>query len=283
MSATTAIGWTDATWNPLRGCSKISTGCQNCYAERIAAAWAKPGQSYEGTVTPRGLWNGRVRIVDTVMFKPLGWREPRNVFVNSMSDLFHEAVPRADLDRVVAVMAGCPQHWFQALTKRATRMREYLNDPATEANVRLAVAAMGLDATFDWPLQNVIWGVSIEDQRAAESRLPDLNATAGARYRMLSVEPLVGRVQMARWLAWRKIHWVVIGGESGPGHREMNLRWLAEVVLDCDCVDVPCYVKQDSGEEPGLRGRIEERLWARKRIFRADLSRARRAQQSLFS
>ena len=138
MGDRSAIPWTDATWNPIRGCSRVSEGCRNCYAERIAARFSGPGQPYEGlaTMTPSGpRWSGKVELVESALDLPLRWRKPRRVFVNSMSDLFHEQVPDDWIDRVFSVIALAPQHTFQVLTKRPERMRAYLSDAATRGRI----------------------------------------------------------------------------------------------------------------------------------------------------
>lgn len=223
MGDKTGIEWTDATWNPLAGCSLVSPGCTNCYAMGHAARLLdKPGSHYEGTtkrVIGKAVWTGKIgKAPDHIMAQPLRWKRPRMVFVNSMSDLFHEDVPDEWIDEVFAVMALCPQHTFQILTKRPERMREYTNDPNTISRIYDLVCDMVLlgeasviliapeiDETKappgtrvhlgKWPLPNVWLGVSVEDQRRANERIRYLLNTPAA-VRFLSMEPLVGAVDL---------------------------------------------------------------------------------------
>jgi len=171
--------------------------------------------------------------------EPLRWRKPRMVFVNSMSDLFHEEVPEQFIIEVFAVMAAASQHTFQVLTKRPERMRAFT-------------------WALSWLLPNVWLGVSVENQRWT-ARIDDLR-TAPAVVRFLSCEPLLGPLE----LDLRGIDWVIVGGESGPRYRPMRLEWLADIVAQCDAAGVPVHVKQDSGRRPGQQGRIPDHLWRRK-------------------
>lgn len=228
------IAWTDETWNPLRGCSKVSAGCRNCYAETMAARFAGPRQPYEGTVE-RGRWNGQIRIVPEKLGEPLRWRRPRRVFVNSMSDIFHESVPFEYVAAVFGVMAACPQHTFQVLTKRPARAVEFFRwlatadvpypslpnypDHVRQRSVccRYAWAlpphvwprvseCIGLhpdDAVLAaqsgrWPLPNVWLGVSVEDQTTADERIPHL-LQCPASVRWVSYEPALGPVDFIGW------------------------------------------------------------------------------------
>lgn len=412
MSEST-IEWTDKTWNPIRGCTRVSSGCVNCYAERTAARFAGPSQPYEGLVSvrskvsglrydnPRGAgswseprWTGKVAFVEDKLDEPLRWRKPARIFVNSMSDLFHEDLTNEQIAAVFSVMAAASHHTFQVLTKRPKRMREFFawlesewpkQEPGNEgqpldANVvheyRRDVGCIpdwfvrnGEDFPAAWPLPNVWLGVSVENQKAADERIPQLLATPAA-VRFLSVEPLLGPVDLrgwgddapaaptadtpatwadfvwpewvphdqrrqiegfwgkgygrspASWLAdhvqqrvpatgstvtvevdahgwaqvdkmassgltgrylhaWNNIgriicsdgkvvyasgghgagwlskwlpvgngdystvlHWVIVGGESGPGARPCDLAWIRRVVDDCKSADVPVFVKQ---------------------------------------
>jgi protein gp37 len=219
----TKIEWSDATWNPVRGCSRVSEGCRFCYAEAVAARFSGPGMPYEGLarMSSRGpRWTGAVRTVPERLVDPLRWRRPRRVFVNSMSDLFHEALSDAQIDEVFAVMALASSHQFQVLTKRPARMRAYLS--ALDVAERVARAAMLIrprrreddDRVLDeistnvlwgarlgggfeargfhrWPLPQVWVGVSVENQATADERIPLLLETPAA-VRFLSVEPLLG-------------------------------------------------------------------------------------------
>jgi protein gp37 len=237
LSDDTKIEWTDATWNPLRGCSRVSEGCRNCYAERVAARFCKPGEAYHGVAkntAPRDRldavggrrngWTGEVKLVEEHLADPLRWRRPRKVFVNSMSDLFHPNVPDGWIDRIFAVMALAPQHTFQVLTKRPERMRAYLSaltverlevaaarEFGDEAEVHLANWINGfsrprslpddgnpLNGTVRrWPLPNVWVGTSVEDQSTADERIPLLLSTPAA-VRFASYEPALGAVDFTR-------------------------------------------------------------------------------------
>jgi protein gp37 len=211
VSTKTGIEWTDSTWNPIRGCSRVSEGCRNCYAEKVAYRFSAPGQPYEGLVRigadgeRRAEWNGRVEFVKKHLLDPTRWREPRRIFVNSMSDLFHEGVADEWLDMIFDVMQECPQHTFQILTKRPERMLAVakrraqlcieLNDSAVDPEDRKMAAG------FVWPLPNVWLGVSVENQKAADERIPLLLQTSAA-VRFISAEPLLGPVELKRhiWL-----------------------------------------------------------------------------------
>jgi protein gp37 len=216
------IEWTDATWNPVRGCSRVSPGCGGpghaggCYAEGVAARFSDPGQAHHG-FAERGRagskWTGKVALIDEQLALPLRWRRPRRIFVNSMSDLFHEALPDAAIDKVFAVMALAPQHTFQVLTKRAERMRDYCRNARVRAPgfvehaVGMVDLVRGLDSDerrkiryevgVPYPLPNVWLGVSVEDQERADERIPHLLATPAA-VRFLSCEPLLGRLDLAQ-------------------------------------------------------------------------------------
>ncbi len=283
----TTIAWTNTTWNPLRGCTRVSEGCRNCYAERVAARFAGPGQPYEGTVTGKGRWSGHVRLVHEHLGDPLRWTRPRMVFVNSMSDLFHESVPDEFIAAVFGVMASSSRHTFQVLTKRPERMRSWFEWIAAQAREledivgetppagRGEASACGIMAsslvTDDrmlrpayhaaWPLPNVWLGVSVEDQAAADTRIPLLLSTPAA-IRWISAEPLLGQVDLSAWVrpSWGELRpsamggsarplmppldWVVVGGESGPGARPCNVEWIRGVVAQCRAGARPCFVKQ---------------------------------------
>lgn len=278
----TAIEWTDSTWNPIRGCSRVSEGCRNCYAERVAArfSWGeeeamvggsslegRAGGPYEGLATmtkdgPR--WTGEVRFVRKHLSDPVAWKKPRRIFVNSMSDLFHENVTDEQIDMIFAVMALAPQHTFQILTKRPERMRAYIGDGSYDGHRRVQVWNAKVHmagkpvSPMDWPLPNVWLGVSVENQEAFRKRVPALLSTPAA-VRWVSAEPLLGFVDLHDGL-WRttkdatgeyesaplktRLDWVVIGGESGPGARPFNIDWAAEMMADCQEADVPVFMKQ---------------------------------------
>ena len=268
------IEWTDDTWNPVRGCSRYSPGCLNCYAERQAVRQSGPGGKYEGLVrsTPSGpRWTGKVAFDEKKLVEPLSWRKPRRVFVNSMSDLFHEALTDEQIDRVFAVMALADQHTFQCLTKRPQRMRDYLREiqddlkdthhwAALASEITDSPCAVGTVESRDWPLPNVWLGVSVEDQKTADERIPILLDTPAA-VRFVSVEPMLGPVDFKRVKtacgAWAtgcccsapacmhtKLDWVIVGGESGPGARPCDVALIRGIVRQCRESGTAVFVKQ---------------------------------------
>jgi protein gp37 len=294
------IAWTDATWNPLRGCSRVSEGCRNCYAESMAGRFCGPGMAFEGVakrVDGKGRWTGDVKLIEERLTDPLHWRKPRKVFVNSVSDLFHPAVPDEWIDRIFAVMALSPQHTFQVLTKRPERMREYVAHACgrvAETIIRFRrergdpnMAVIPLPHIRPgypwWPLPNVWLGVSVENQPAADERIPHLLRTPAAVW-FVSCEPLLGPVELTcirqaddvlpgqdaacGWYidslvgdAWddengaltgeyrqsfgsAKINWVIVGGESGPNARPMNPDWTRSLRDQCADAKVPFMFKQ---------------------------------------
>jgi protein gp37 len=291
MSDNTGISWTDATWNPVIGCSRVSEGCRNCYAEKQAARIVRMGSASRSpytevvkTVGGEARWTGEVRTQAHKLADPLGWRKPKRIFVNSMSDLFHEKLTNEQIAAVFGVMAACPKHTFQVLTKRAKRMREWFAwiaeqecDPHTECHA--AALALDVDDTIHtksnnadarpWPLPNVWLGVSVENQAAADERIPDLLATPAA-VRFLSCEPLLGPVDLSRWLKpcqcggmfsrshnprrgcprhnalarEHQLHWVIAGCESGPGARPCDVAWLRSLRDQCAAAGVAFFAKQ---------------------------------------
>lgn len=305
MADTTKIEWTDATWNPITGCSLISPGCTNCYAMRLAGTRMAHHPSRAGLTrdTKAGpVWTGEVRLNEQWLDQPLRWKRPRMVFVCAHGDLFAEGVPDEWIDNVFAVMAMAPQHTFQVLTKRSARMRDYLDaidaefhaspDDLNERFGEHCVQASGdpcaaawFEDHVNWPLPNVWLGVSVEDQRRAEERIPDLLRTPAA-VRWISAEPLLGPVDLSAawhgecaldsecwgdcaWCAkghpplhncqrgkgdWEKgrsgIDWVVAGGESGPGARPMHPDWARSLRDQCAAADVPFFFKQWGAWEP---------------------------------
>ncbi len=243
MGVKSKIEWTDATWNPTSGCSKVSAGCAHCYALRTWARLSAPGQPYAGRKFTD------VQCHPDRLDQPLRWKKPRIIFVNSMSDLFHPAVPDGFIDQVFAVMALSAQHTFQVLTKRPERMREYLQYMEL---VSQRVFKVGIDLVYEgsirgphdhkppWPLPNVWLGVSVEDQ-AALHRLDDLRGIPNAMP-WVSLEPLLEEVDITPWLDF--LRWVVVGGESGPGARPFDIQWARGVIAQCRAAGVPAYVKQ---------------------------------------
>jgi protein gp37 len=217
--ADSKIEWTDRVWNPVRGCSLVSAGCTNCYAMKQAHRFSGDGQAYEGltrlTTSKGPVWTGAARFVPSMLAAPLRWKKPARIFVNSMSDLFHEDVTNEQIAAVFGVMAGCPQHTFQLLTKRPERMAaffKWLEDwkfpdddsiPAHTDVVRFHAVMSGAGSdvppakSLDWPLPNVWLGVSCEDQEAADKRIPLLLQTPAA-IRFVSAEPLLGPLQLWR-------------------------------------------------------------------------------------
>lgn len=335
MSTSSNIEWTEATWNPVIGCQKVSPGCANCYAETMARRLAymadadvdkgRPPSTRKHAYTrvvrykdgiALAQWNGKAVCVPEALGDPLKWRKPRRVFVNSMSDLFHEDVPFEFIDQVFAVMALCPQHTFQVLTKRPDRMAEYFNGrPFDEDGWGVGRGQLGVDETLvdwqnggcdwlnklpvwsesdgliplarqdghaPWPLPNVWLGTSVENQKVADERIPHL-LECPAAVRWLSCEPLLGEVILAWdkfdedcftrhfplhgkkevWLHERsfdipehqqdmpKIDWVVAGGESGYGARQMDIAWARSLRDQCQRAGVPFFMKQ-MGKHPSV-------------------------------
>lgn len=264
MAEKTGIEWTDATWNPVRGCSRVSEGCRHCYAELQAARiiamdrgrGIPPGEgSYDGLLAKGGQWNGTIRMVPKKISEPLRWTKPRMIFVNSMSDIFHENVPDAFILRVFDAMrqatyeggAGCGRirdaqregHIFQLLTKRPDRMRSFMN--RLRFNPELG-AVLSDDDTLPFlgPLSRSIWlGVSVEDQATADERIPLLLRTPAA-VRWVSAEPLLAPVELTTLIGLPRepydqrlqpnprpsLDWIVAGGESGPRARPMHPDWV---------------------------------------------------------
>jgi len=227
-----AIEWTQATWNPVTGCTKVSAGCEHCYAERMALRLQAMGQAkYRDGFA--------VRTHEHLLELPLTWKRPHEVFVNSMGDLFHDEVPFEFIARVFAVMRGAHQHRFQLLTKRSARLRE-------------------LAPRLDWP-DNVWMGVTVEDARAM-SRIGDLRAADGPSIRWLCCEPLLGPLPS---LDLSDIDWVIVGGESGPQARPMNEEWVRAIRDACLQAAVPFFFKQWGGTRKKQAGReLDGRIWS---------------------
>lgn len=281
MSTASKIEWTrgddgaaGATWNPVTGCDRVSEGCGlpryegdqtgGCYAEAFAERFrGVPGHHFEHgfdlTLRPK------------MLTLPLRWRRPRRIFVNSMSDLFHTGVPDEYIAAVFAIMAAAPQHTYQVLTKRHARMRALLGDARFVDLVADQVTAHGRPALAHWPLPHVWLGVSIEDQHWADIRVPALLDTSAA-VRFLSCEPLLGPVDLSRWLGlehydscWGEemfaalagrvgaaagLHWVIVGGESGPDARPMHPDWARTLRDQCQAARVPYLFKQWGAHSP---------------------------------
>jgi len=243
MSQMSKIEWTEVTWNPVAGCTVATAGCTNCYAMRMAARLEAMGtQKYQGLTRKSGgryVWTGKVVTDEKALAAPLRWRNPRTVFVNSMSDLFHVAVPIEFIAKVWAVMAATPRHTYQVLTKRPDRMREVLSRPE-----------FGL-------LPNVWLGTSVEDA-AVLDRIDDLRATP-ASVRFISFEPLIGSVAGASLEA---IDWAIVGGESGPRARPMPQEWVEEIETLCRAHGTAFFFKQWGGKNKKATGRTyKERIY----------------------
>jgi protein gp37 len=274
MSATTKIEWTDATWNPVTGCTKVSEGCDNCYAETFAERW----RGTAGHYFEQGF---DVVLRPDKLDLPLRWKRPRRIFVNSMSDLFHDEIRQDYIAEVLAVVALAPRHTFQLLTKRHARMRSLLSTGAFVEQVRRAAERRVPD--FDdapgwWPLPNLWLGVSVETQQWADIRIPALLDTPAA-VRWLSCEPLLGPVDLTKFLHLRPIganlatvpmplnmaeacglpalHWVVAGGESGSGARPMHPDWARSLRDQCGAAGVPFLHKQNGQWAPVVEGNPE--------------------------
>lgn len=234
--AETSIEWTDATWNPVAGCTVLTAGCTNCYAMRMAARLEMMGVGkYDGLTRRSGgrsVWTGKINLDEKSLSVPLGWSKPRKVFVNSMSDLFHPDVPVGFVGRVWQVMKETPRHTYQILTKRPERMAEILSDPLFPV------------------LPNVWLGTSVEDGRVI-SRLVDLRAVPAA-IRFVSFEPLIGSVAQADLSG---IHWAIVGGESGPRARFMNPDWVHEIEAMCSRSGTLFFFKQWGGKNKKAAGR----------------------------
>ena len=236
MAQLSKIEWTDVTWNPVAGCTVATSGCMNCYAMRLAARLEAMGTpKYQGLTRKSGgryVWTGKVVQDDKALQSPLGWRKPRTVFVNSMSDLFHPSVDVEFIAKVWAVMAATPQHTYQILTKRPERMREILSS-----------------ADFSI-LPNVWLGTSVEDS-AVLGRIEELRCTPSA-VRFVSFEPLIGSVAGADLT---NIHWSIVGGESGPRARPMSQVWVDEIKRMCRISGAAFFFKQWGGRNKKAAGR----------------------------
>jgi len=250
LAQSSTIEWTESTWNPVLGCTKVSPGCAHCYAERMAKRLAaisraaadrgaNPGRAanYRQVINRRGHWNGRLFLDEEAVADPLRWRKPRIVFVNSMSDLFHEDVPLDFIGRIFAVMNRAAQHTFQILTKRPHLAAEYA-------------------AHLEWG-PNIWMGTSVED-KTVTGRVKHLQRIPAA-VRFLSVEPLLGPIPR---LPLSGIHWCIVGGESGPGARSMKPDWVRQIRDRCERYDVPFFFKQWGGVNKKTTGReLDGRTW----------------------
>lgn len=230
MAVKSPIEWTESTWNPVTGCTKISDGCKNCYAERLAKRLKAMGQAnYRDGF--------KLRLQPQALELPLSWKKPQTIFVNSMSDLFHKDIPLEYIQKVFSTMERADWHKFQVLTKRSDRLREF-------------------NKSLNW--QPHIWmGVSVENQKVVH-RIDDLRET-DAHVKFLSIEPLLGRLPK---LNLRGIDWVIVGGESGPRARPMEESWVLEIRDQCEDFDVPFFFKQWGGVRKHKTGRtLQGKTW----------------------
>jgi protein gp37 len=278
MAENSHIEWTDATWNPITGCTIISAGCANCYAMQLAGTRLKDHPSRAGltrqNATGHHIWTGETRLNEQWLSQPLQWKRPRRIFVCAHGDLFHESVPDVWIDKVFAVMALARHHTFQVLTKRPERMARYMSGSGSEHFERLAhafapgsfvmtqheIEAHLLPGTTaehrelyrarfpDMSLHNVWLGTSIEDKATADARIPHLLRTPAA-LRFISAEPMLGPLDLTRYFhshldMARRLHWVIVGGESGRNARPMHADWVRSLRDQCAEADVPFFFKQ---------------------------------------
>ncbi len=260
MGENTSIEWTQASWNPIRGCSRVSEGCRHCYAERTAMRFSGEGQPYQGLVAMANghpQWTGKVAFIEKHLNDPLKWKEPRRIFVNSMSDLFHDNVEWEWFLKILHIMMNSPRHTFQVLTKRPKRMAQFVNSRDVERIVH------GRQTS------HIHWGTSIEDQDTANERLPEL---LKVKWGLLwaSIEPIIGGIDLERiavdythpshvplhasaisgqrdgnfYQFDRSLQWIVAGSESGPGARPAELDWYRSLRDQCVSADVPFFLKQ---------------------------------------
>ncbi|TET82081.1 MAG: phage Gp37/Gp68 family protein [Anaerolineales bacterium] len=230
MAGYSAIEWTEATWNPVTGCTKVSAGCQNCYAERMSHRLKAMGQ-------PNYIDGFKVKTHKSVLSLPLKWKKPHKIFVNSMSDLFHEDLPTSFISDVFKIMCVCPQHTFQILTKRSKNLGK-------------------LSHSLPWP-DNVWIGVTVENSDYLR-RIDDLRVTP-ARIKFISFEPLLGSIPC---IDLTNIDWVIVGGESGPGARPMSTSWVEEIRDQCSVAGIPFFFKQWGGFNKKKAGRLlDGRTW----------------------
>ena len=229
MASSSKIEWTDATWNPVRGCTKVSPGCKHCYAETFAERFrGVPGHPYEQGFD--------LELIPEKLSEPLKWTSPKTIFVNSMSDLFQDGVPDDYIGSVVEIMKIADWHTYQVLTKRAARMRAFLNGPQCDGSSNA---------------EHIWWGVSVEDREHGLPRIEYLRET-NVGIRFLSVEPLLCDIGT---LDLTGIGWVIVGGESGPGARPMKKEWVESIQQQCERAAVPFFFKQWGGFQKSKNGR----------------------------
>jgi protein gp37 len=284
------IAWTDTVWNPLAGCTRKSAACRHCYAESITALSARAGgwgTGFAEIVDGAAAWTGKIALRDDRLTFPLGLENPGRVFVNSLSDLFHESLDEATIDKVFAVMAAAPRHVFQVLTKRPKTMQPYLADPGTPMRIERHMAELGGSAKIDaWPLPNVWLGVTAENQKEADRRIPLLLQTPAA-VRFVAAEPLLEALDLkpGTWLkaeadAGPKIAWVVAGGEIGSEAQPCHPDWVRGLRDQCARTATPFFwthwgehvpatgIEKETAETPARM--TFERIGARPMVRRVD-------------
>lgn len=258
MAGSTSIEWTDATWNPATGCTRVSPGCRpsdHCYAINQARRFDGQDRGYDGTTIRRGGrtdWTGHINLHYDRLDQPLHWRKPRRVFVCSMGDLFHPRVPDNFIAEAWSVMASAPRHSFQVLTKRPKRAARLLARSWWIRLVNHHRRHRDGQRTARWPLPNIWLGTSVEDQQRADERIPHL-LSAPAAIRFVSAEPLLGPIDLRledcwlerdHYLARERLHWVIAGGESGPGARPAHPQWVRDLRDQCQSAGVAFLFKQ---------------------------------------
>jgi protein gp37 len=267
MSDNSAIEWTDSTWNPVTGCSKVSEGCRNCYAEALSLRFGRSKKPWAAAFADENVILHEDRLV-----YPLKWKDSRRIFVNSMSDMFHENVPDSFVVKVFRMMGQASHHTYQVLTKRPARMKSLL----TRWTERFAIRQLDeSDVANAWPRSNVWLGVSVEDQGTATERIPLLLETP-ATVRFLSCEPLLAPINLCQANGapqnhqhgdrcrefLKELHWVIVGGESGPRHRPLDLDWVRDLRDQCQSAGISFFFKQVGGRTPKAGGReLDGRTW----------------------
>jgi protein gp37 len=276
------ISWTDKGWSPIVGCSRVSAGCMNCYAETLVGHRLSTNPVFAGSGMYQGLtrptndgprWTGEIEFFPERLYAPFVWREPQRVFVNPQSDLFHDNVPLELMQVIFGVMAITPRHTYQVLTKRPKRMQQVLSDPSFQAGMVSAMQALAFEQKYEtmfwlmaerlsqmqaklsWPLPNVWLGVSVEDQGTASERIPLLQATPAAK-RFISAEPLIGEINILQATdTWKGLSWIIVGGEAAPANkrRPMEQSWALDLYRQSKSAGVPFFYKQDAAPRPGTR------------------------------
>jgi len=253
---TTKIEWTEHSWNPVIGCTKISEGCKNCYAEKMAKWLCVMGnESYFPVVDPKG-WTGKTNFAESQLNKPFKFKKSSMFFVVSMGDLFHESVPFEWVDKTMTVIASNPHHIFQVLTKRPKQMNEYFNyeDISWMSEKMMGFERIryycyhnnGMNIEYEdfYPLKNLWLGVTTENQKWADERIPEL-LKIPAKVRFLSIEPCLGYISLFYHTScFTSVDWVIVGSESGPNRRPAKLEWIESIVDQCQTANVPVFVKQ---------------------------------------